>query len=278
MHVVDPDTFPLDAQAQYKPPVHTLDNAHKFYSTLGIRNMVFVQPSIYANDNSCLLAALEEVGPQHGRAVVQFDPTTITQTQLRSWHKLGVRGVRVNLVSIGRQIDDAEELSLELQQYAKVIQPHDWVLDLYVPLSLMPMLERVIPDLGVKVCIDHFGSPKLPPASSQSYDPYSLPGFSSLVNVLKTADSTTRLKFSGPYRLSKDPQAYKDLQPVATELLKHAENRLVYATDWPHTRFENIDSVPFINKCFEWCGNDEGLIKKLFQWNAESLWDAGPPL
>jgi hypothetical protein len=42
VHVVDPDTFPLDAAAQYKPKAHTLDQAHAFLGQLGIEKMVIV--------------------------------------------------------------------------------------------------------------------------------------------------------------------------------------------------------------------------------------------
>jgi predicted TIM-barrel fold metal-dependent hydrolase len=80
---------------------------------------------------------------------------------------------------------------------------------------------------------------------------------------------------SGQYRISKDPEM-RDLEPIAMELLKMAPDRVVYATDYPHTRFEDIDSVPFIEACFRWCGEDTGLAEKLFVKNAEELWDVPP--
>ncbi|SMQ46114.1 unnamed protein product [Zymoseptoria tritici ST99CH_3D7] len=92
MHVVDPDTFPLDAAAQYKPKAHTLDQAQDFLGQLGIRKMVIVQPSIYGNDNSCTLDGLKNLGPKNGRAVIQFDPALTSREQLQQWHDMGVRG------------------------------------------------------------------------------------------------------------------------------------------------------------------------------------------
>lgn len=269
MHVVDPNRFPLDASAKYKPHAHTVDDMRAFYSQFGIRNMVFVQPSIYGNDNSCMLEALREVTPKHGRAVIQFDPATTDKTTLQEWHEQGVRGVRVNLVSVGREVTE-DELRRELQQYAKVVKPFDWVVEIYTPLKLVTVLEKIVPELGVKVCIDHFGSPTLPETSSPSeVDPYQLPGFESL---LKLTQKNTWVKMSAPYRLSKDPEM-KDLDAFGRELIKEASNRVVYATDWPHTRFDNIDSVPFIEKCYSWCGHNSKLIDKLFKTNAEELWD-----
>lgn len=270
MHVVDPETFPLDASAQYKPHPHTLADAKAFYSKFGIKNIVFVQPSIYANDNSCMLAALREVTPKHGRAIVGLDPATVNQATLQEWHSIGVRGARLNLVSVGRELSDAE-LRAELESYAGILKPLNWVLQLYIPLQLTVPLEKIVPSLGVKVCIDHFGWPsRLEPYDPfRSSDPYSLVGFESLIQLLQ---GNTWVKLSAPYRLSKDPQM-RDLDPIGRELIAKASNRVVYSTDWPHTRFDNIDSVPFIEKCYEWCGHDNELVEKLFRKNAEQLWD-----
>ena len=270
MHIVEPDKFPLHADAKYKPHPHTLADAKTFFDKFGIQNMVIVQPSIYGNDNSCTLQALKELTPKHGRAVVQFDPKTVTDRELQQWHDLGTRGVRVNLVSVGREMSPPE-LRQELGEYAKRIRPFDWVLQLYIPLKMCKALQDVVPDLGVKVCIDHFGSPSLPDPydPSKAIKPYELLGFESLVRLLQ---KQTWVKMSGQYRISKDPE-YRDLDALGRELIKEAPNRAVYATDWPHTRFEGIDSVPFVEKCYEWCGEGTGVIEKLFRTNAEELWD-----
>ncbi|KEF58947.1 uncharacterized protein A1O9_03790 [Exophiala aquamarina CBS 119918] len=271
MHVVDPEVFPLDASAQYIPHPHTLADAKAFYFQFGIKNMVFVQPSIYANDNSCMLTALKEVNPKQGRAVVSLDPATVDQDTLREWHSIGVRGVRLNIVSVGRELSDTE-LRAELESYASILKPRNWVLQLYIPMRLTTPLAKIVPDLGLKVCIDHFGWPSQLELHdpSRANDPYSLAGFGSLVQLLQ---DDTWVKLSAPYRLSKDPEM-RDLDPIGRELIRKAPNRVVYSTDWPHTRFDNIDSGLFIEKCYEWCGGDTYLIERLFRKNAEELWDA----
>ena len=48
---------------------------------------------------SAALQALTAYGPKRARAVVQFDPDTITPDQLQTWHDLGVRGVRLNFAN-----------------------------------------------------------------------------------------------------------------------------------------------------------------------------------
>ena len=271
MHVVQPEKYPLSASAAYKPDAHTLSQALAFESKLGIENLVLVQPSIYGNDNSCLLDALSQLTTKHGRGVVGFDPSQTSSRMLDEWHETGVRGVRVNLKSVGRE-PEVHELKAELEAYANKIRPLDWVLQLYLPLKMMSMLEQIVPDLDVKVCIDHFGSPELPSGhdESASIDPYSLPGFSSMMRLLQAG--STWVKISAPYRLTRDPEM-RDLEPIAKELLKVADSRMLYATDWPHTRFEGVDARPFAEKCLEWCEGKPELALKLFKRNAESLFD-----
>ena len=272
MHVVDPGRYPLASSAKYTPPAHSLaDYDNVITAGLGIKNLVLVQPSIYGTDNSCLLDALRHLTLQHGRGVVEVDCDTITQEQLKEWHNLGVRGVRLNLKSVGRVLNE-QELRTELFRYADVVRPLNWVLQVYIPLQMASYLEKIVPDLGVKFCIDHFGHPELPAAvdSARPLDPNALPGFRSLVNLVRGGHSW--VKVSAPYRLTKDPEM-RDLEPVAKAIFSAGGNRVVYATDWPHTRFENIDARPFAETCLQWCSEEEGLAQKLFQTNAEELWD-----
>ncbi|OJJ06298.1 hypothetical protein ASPVEDRAFT_55966 [Aspergillus versicolor CBS 583.65] len=273
MHVVDPSTYPLAKDALYTPKPHLLSQALRFEASTGIRNIVLVQPSIYGTDNSCLLDALRVLGPRHGRAVVAFDCDTIDTVTLTKWHRWGVRGVRVNTQSIGKHID-VEELVATLRRYADIIRPYNWVLQLYVPLATAEILEDIVPQLGVRVCLDHFGSPDLLDVSTYTdddSDPYNLRGFRSLVKLLR--QGSTYVKLSAPYRISRDNNAWKDLEPVARELLKVAGmSRAVFASDWPHTRFEGLDIKPFVEMLLDWCGYDEVLVERVFRCNAEELW------
>ncbi|KAH0370673.1 amidohydrolase 2, partial [Aureobasidium melanogenum] len=167
MHVTDPE-YRLAEGAAYVPCLHTLDDVRNFEGTIGIRNTVFVQPSIYGNDNSCLLDALRVAGPSRGRGVVAIDPYLLDITQLQEWHKLGVRGVRLNLKSINATYTE-ESLTTMLRKYAKAIRGFGWVLELYIGMEAMPILEKVVPSLGVRISIAHFGAPTLPSSETANY-------------------------------------------------------------------------------------------------------------
>lgn len=62
----------------------------------------------------------------------------------------------------------------------------------------------------------------------------------------------------------------RDIQATTLELLRTASDRVVYATDWPHTRSDNVDIRPFTEACLQWCGDSE-VIEKVFRLNAEEM-------
>lgn len=269
MHVTDP-SYPEAADAEYTPGLHNLSNALSFESTIGTRNIVLIQPSIYGNDNTLLLDALKKLGPQHGRGVVGFDTNTTSFDTLKAWHELGVRGVRLNIKSNNVKLTEAELQKLVID-YATVIKPLDWVLELYISMEDIPKLEPIADTIGVTLSIAHFGAPALPPAQNRTFplDPYQIQGFQSLVNLLKAGN--TYIKFSGAYRFDDDPQ-YRGVEAIAIELLKFADERIIFASDWPHTRFEDLDIRPFVEKCLNWT-DTVGATEKVFSQNARRLWD-----
>lgn len=270
MHIIDAERYPFVADAQYIPPSHVLEQALEREAELGIDNIVLVQPSVYGNDNSCLLDGLRRLGPYHARGVVAFDPTTIDPLTLHKWHELGVRGVRLNFQSIGKKVTE-RELEQLLRAYADVIRPLDWVLQLYISLSCVGMLERILPLLRIKVCLDHFGSPTLPDRYSNEQDcARFLADVASLARLLEY--SRTYVKISAYYRLCKD---VSQLEPIARTLLGAANGqKVLFGTDWPHTRYSGLNIEPFIQVVLDWCNGDEKLINRVFRDNAITLWDA----
>lgn len=227
MHIVDASKYPLSPSAIYKPSKHTIAQAVAFETSVGASNVVIVQPSIYGYDNSCLLDSLRTLGPSIARGVVAFDPDTTTIATLRQWHELGVRGVRVNLQSTSKSMSH-DEMGSVLRTYADIVRPLGWVIQVYIPMVMTEALEQIVPDLGVRVCIDHMGSPGIP-SNTSDLDPYSLDGFASLVRLLQAGN--TWVKLSAAYRFSKN---VGDVELIAKELLRVAPSRILFATDWPH--------------------------------------------
>jgi predicted TIM-barrel fold metal-dependent hydrolase len=266
MHVIDLDKYPISFKGNYAPESHRLDAALEFESSVGIQNIVLVQPSFYGTDNSYILDVLRELGPHRARGVVQFDPKTTTLQQLKEWHELGVRGVRINVQSTGLP---PENLGGLLQSYADAVRPLNWVVQIYVAMHVLDTIEPMVSKLNVRLCFDHMGQPDLSVANSS--DPYQIPGFKSLLKLLNGGN--TFVKFSAPYRLSK-MDGYSDLDPLASEILRlKGMSRVVFATDWPHTRFHDLKIHPWIESVLNKYQHDQELLDRLFRGNAEDLWD-----
>jgi predicted TIM-barrel fold metal-dependent hydrolase len=282
IHVLDPSRFPLAPNARYTPNTHTLSHALTLESSLGFWNVVLVQPSIYGYDNSCLLDALRAIGPRRGRGVVALDLENAPSRLLTEWNELGVCGIRLNLKSTGEALK-TQALEDMLRKCSEIARPLGWVLQLYIDMEYLPLIEEVVMGLPVRVVFDHFGCPSLPPSPSRKlrrklgtsslgqslYDPYEVPGFVSLVNLLRSGN--TFVKLSGAYRFSGDHEL-RDAEVIAKELFRVAPTRVVFATDWPHTRFEGLDVKPFVTSCIRWCCGDLDLVERVFRENAEDLW------
>ena len=277
MHVSS-QKYPTIPEAQYRlSSNHTVDDALDYYRRWGIENLVFVQPSIYGTDNSCLLDGLRQVTPDHGRGVVGIDPITTSPAMLREWHDQGVRGVRLNLVSISNQNNKIDLLPEILEAYAKLIRPlKTWVLEVYIDMAVLDALVKVVPKLGVKFAVAHCGAPKLATHPKANADPYSIRGYRGLMTLVD--QGSTWIKISGAYRLTDDPEM-KDLEPLLKETLSKAPKRVCWAGDWPHTRFEGVNIYPFVQKCLDLTAVEvQGISKDerqamLFRENTKELFD-----
>ncbi|KAG9857357.1 amidohydrolase, partial [Aureobasidium melanogenum] len=269
MHVTSPD-YPMTKSAAYKPSLHSLDHAMTFEKAIGVDNIVLVQPSIYGNDNSCLLDALKEIGPTHGRGVVAFDPDDIASDTLQKWHTLGVRGVRLNFKSTNKPFDP-DDVKRTLRKYAAIVKPLDWVVELFIDLEQLRFITDIIPELGVKFCIAHLGAPDMKRWNSYPSDASNVPGMQHLTTLLAQADNLW-VKISAHYRFDLEIDKMAGTEAIAKLLLDTAKDKMVFASDWPHTRFESLDVKPFVSKCLDW--TEEFDAKDLvFRDNARRLWD-----
>ncbi|KAI3575945.1 TIM barrel metal-dependent hydrolase [Fusarium oxysporum f. sp. albedinis] len=271
LHVLDPVRFP-PLPGSYEFGTYTAWDTTIEETRLGCSHMVLIQPSVYGNDNTLLIDTLKAFGPNRALGVIVFDVANTSAAQLQEWNDLGVRGVRLNFQSTG-DAPPAKELRDMMQRYADAIRPFSWVLQIYIAMKDIPTIEPVIPTLGVKVVIDHLGHPDIPKSngSGTALDPHTLSGFDSMLRLLKGGN--TWVKVSAVYRLSQAPgPLYTDLDPIILGISKAAPSRLVYASDWPHTRFEGLDIKPWTSHLLDLTGERTELRNKLFRDNAQELW------
>jgi predicted TIM-barrel fold metal-dependent hydrolase len=111
--------YPLSEFRSYTVGEAPLDAYRELQQRVGLQRNVFVQASGYHTDNRCMVDALMASGVS-SRDVAVVDPG-IAKEELSRLHAVGVRGVRINLVSVGhlttRQIwDDTEPLAKRLTE------------------------------------------------------------------------------------------------------------------------------------------------------------------
>ncbi|KAF5558473.1 4-sulfomuconolactone hydrolase [Fusarium phyllophilum] len=229
LHVLDPIRFP-PIPGSYEFGTYTAWDATIEETRLGCSHMVLIQPSVYGNDNTLLIDTLKAFGPERALGVVVFDVANTSTAQLQEWNDLGVRGVRLNFQSTG-DAPPAEELRDMMQRYADAIRPFSWVLQIYIAMKNIPGIEPAIPNLGVKVVIDHLGHPDIPKSnnSGTAFDPHTLSGFDSMLRLLE--GNNTWVKVSAVYRLQK-PQGPCTLTLIPSSLSSSKQRHLDLFMRW----------------------------------------------
>jgi predicted TIM-barrel fold metal-dependent hydrolase len=270
VHIIGPqDKYPMVGYRAYTPPQATVAQLRALRTRIGISRNVIVQPSFYGFDNSCMLDAMAELGPS-ARGIAVVAPNTPLQT-LRELDAKGVRGLRINLESAGNR--DPKAAAAFLQQYATLVKPLNWHIQVFAAVAVIGQIAGQIADLGVPVVIDHFG---LPAAA----DGFGQRGFGGMFDLVTA--KLIYVKLSAPYRVSKLPD-YSDTDWLGRTLIQGAPDRMLWASDWPHTQtipgrpldqptpFYRIDMPAVMRRFVSWCP-DETVRKMILVDNPARLY------
>lgn len=226
MHVFGPfDRFPLAARRAYDVPPAPLAAHEAMKRDVGLARTVIVQPSGYDTDNRCTLAALAELGPR-GRAVVVIEPDTADR-ELEALHRAGVRGVRLNLVSVTGRYRDPAAL---FQTFATRLKPLGWHVQLFAENAQIGELEAVLAKAQIDIVIDHMGLPDARRGMHQS-------GFQAMLRLLGCGHIWAKL--AGADRVSQHTEKIADAIPFMQALVDTNVDRLVWGSDWPHIGFHS---------------------------------------
>ena len=222
VHVFDPEQFPYSPKRSYTPGTASVDDLIAFESRIGMSRLVLVQPSPYGSDNACLAAALNRLG-NRARGVAVIDPDRTPNSELDALGQAGVRSVRVNLEAHGHRDPRAAERALGA--VSRRIAGRGWSIQVFASLPVIVALKDEVVRLPVPLVVDHFGGARAEGGSDQ-------PGFAALIEMLESGQ--VYLKLSSPYRASRDP-GYADMAKIARAFIAAAPERMVWASDWPHT-------------------------------------------
>ena len=233
-HIID-KRFPLVPNQGYLPDTFAADDYQKRTQNYDIAGGAIVSGSFQAFDQTYLLAALKELGPNFA-GVAQL-PATVSDDELISLNEAGVRAVRFNLKRGG------SEGTENLERFAtRVHETVGWHTELYVDSKDLPELHKTIIGLP-SVSIDHLG--------------LSGDGFA---NLLSLVENGVHVKATGFGRVD------FDVKKAIKEIVAINPNALVFGTDLPSTRAPEPYSDDDLFVVVDAIG--EEMARKVFYENA----------
>ena len=219
-HIFGPfDKYPLSSTRTFTPhsaPVEELNELHAF---LGIDRAVIVQSSCYGTNNRIMVDALRASGGRlRGEALI--DART-TPAELTEMHEAGVRGFRLNYLPHLRAAPTSEEI----ETLRALVRPFGWHTQVHVEGSGVLNEIEVIKSIDGNIVIDHMGRIDLQAGINT-------PEVDSILELMDTG--RVWIKVSGIDRLSVQGAPYDDAVELAAKLVRHAPERVLWGTDYPH--------------------------------------------
>lgn len=240
------------------PPAVGVAEYRQVMDWLGIERVVVVQANAYGDDNRLVMDATAELGAS-ARAVVVVKPG-VADAELERLTKGGARGLRtMNLLGGTLKLNVAEEM-------ANRIAPFGWSILLQLNGRELPEHEAMIKRLPCRVVIDHVG---------KFIDPVPVdhPSFQSLLRLVDTGN--VWVKLAGVYETSKTGKpAYEDVAALARALVKHAPQRMIWASNFPHAQADKFgypDEAALLDLMLDWAPS-EADRQRIFVDNPAELY------
>jgi predicted TIM-barrel fold metal-dependent hydrolase len=217
----DPRRFPFASTRTYTPPSASVDEMRKLHRALHTTRVVIVQPSVYGTDNSCTLDAIKQLGP-NARGIAVIDDQT-SDAQLDEMDRTGIRGIRINLATVGQTDPDLGRRRLEAA--VTRIGKRRWHVQMFTQLSVIEAMHEEVAASPLPVVFDHFGGAQAAGGPSQR-------GFDVLLDLVRSGRAY--VKVSAAYRGSTASPDFADMGPLAKALIAANVRRVLWGTDWPH--------------------------------------------
>jgi predicted TIM-barrel fold metal-dependent hydrolase len=212
----DVEKFPFFAGRVYTPEPASPEEMSALHKALHMERVVIVTPSVYGTDNSASQFGMMARGAT-ARGVAVVDDKT-SESNLDTMHKVGFRGIRLNLATGG--VNDPNVGRTRFTAAVERMKARGWHVQLYTNLAMITAIKDLVLAAPVPVVFDHFGGAQAALGVEQ-------PGFSDLVEVVKAGKAY--VKISGAYRSSKQAPEYGDCVPLAKALIEANADRIVWA-------------------------------------------------
>ena len=254
IHIYDDKT--PGAPGTFLPGVFTVADYRAMQQRLGLQRVVIVQPNAYGDDNRVTLAAIRELGTgARGVAVVKPD---VADGELDRLTRGGMRAVRIMTLHGGVLGFDV------MDKVMARVHPFGWHANIQLDGRELPKHEAQIKRLPGKFVIDHTGKFLEPVATDHA-------AFRSLLDLLDTGRCWVKL--SAPYETSKTgAPRYEDVSKLARALVKHAPERMMWASNWPHPSMRKPappEDSALLDLLLDWAPDEAGRRKILTDNPAE---------
>ncbi|MBN8477406.1 MAG: amidohydrolase family protein [Burkholderiales bacterium] len=219
----DAALHPASADAGLPPQVGSATDYQATMNRAGIERVVAVQSILYGFDNRCMIEGMRKIGAGARGIAVVSELTPVDE--LRSLERAGVRGARAYMLPGG--VLDWTRIPPLARRVAEV----GWHVQVQLDGGNLPARAALLASLACPVVVDHVGK-YLDPVDPDH------PAFQALLRLIDTG--RVWVKLSAPYESSRTgPPRYEDIFPLATALVRHAPERLLWASNWPHPGHES---------------------------------------
>jgi D-galactarolactone isomerase len=239
------------------PGRFTVPMYRELQKKLGLERVIVVQPNAYGYDNTVTLNAIREMGSgAKGVAVVNPDAS---DAELERLTKAGISAVRIMTLHGGT-------LGLDVMDAVMArVHPFGWHANIQLDGRELPNYEAQIKRLPGRFVIDHTGKFLEPVAPEH-------PAFGCLLRLVDTGRCWVKL--SAPYETSKTGAPdYADVGRLAKALVKHAPERMLWASNWPHpsARANPPDDVELMELLLDWAP-EESVRRRILVDNPAELY------
>ena len=261
-HVLGPaEQYHYGKDLRYKPPLAPLDEYLSLARRLGIERMVFVQPSAYGRDNTCMLDAMRDVPGCRG--IVDVDEE-VSDGEIEVLNAAGVRGIRINVSPVKPPATGFSATLLpRIERLDARCAEIGWKLDFLLPGWLTEELMGTLRLLKADFILAHMGM-------FLARDGIGQRGFRQLLDLMHYGEGRCWVKLTGFYRMSVAP-GLADVGPMVKALVEVAPDRIIWGSDYPHLSFaDKVGSVELFNLFGRWVP-DEGTRRQILADNPQRL-------
>ncbi|MCP4823391.1 MAG: amidohydrolase family protein [Shimia sp.] len=251
MHLFNSAKFPPPAAGPAAPVDALIADYSSVQSWLGLERVVIVQGNAYHKDNRCVMEGLAHFGDT-ARGIVAVD-SHISDQDLEDMSSRGVCGARIMDILQG-----AVGLS-ELTAVNERVHPFGWTLIVQFGGGDMCTHFDLLANIKGDYVIDHTGKFLKPPRPDS-------PEFEALLRLIDRGNCYVKL--AGCYETSRDGfPAYGDLAALSTALIRHAPDRVIWGTNWPHNMSTSADTYPddvhLLDLAMDWAGSQDN-VQRIF--------------